>query len=89
MGLVFLVISGALLGWVAAIVMRAESGRGLMLNVALGICGTLFAGLVVHPMIGRDSLLEGRYSVAGLLVAVIGAMAVLLVVNVLRIREMR
>ena len=89
MGLVFLVVFGALLGWLAAIVMRAEDARGLVLNVALGICGALLAGLAVHPLLGGGSLLEGRYSVDGLLAALFGAIAVLLAVNLLRNREVR
>lgn len=89
MGLVFLVVFGALLGWLAAIVMRAEDSRGLSLNVALGITGALVAGLGVHPLLGGSSLLEGRYSVDGLLTAFFGSLAVLLAANLLRNREVR
>ena len=67
MGLVFLIVLGALLGWLAAIVMRAEQGRGILLNVAAGIGGALVTGLVVGPLLGFGSLLEGRHSVDGLL----------------------
>ena len=89
MGLVFLVVFGALLGWLAAIIIRAEETRELVLNVALGIGGALFAGLIVHPLLGGSSLLEGRYSVDGLFAALFGAIAILLAVNLLRNREVR
>ena len=81
MGLVFLLVVGALLGWVAAIIMRAETSRGLALNVAAGIAGALIAGLVIGPLLGRGNLLEGTYSVDGLLVAFAGTVLFLFLVN--------
>jgi uncharacterized membrane protein YeaQ/YmgE (transglycosylase-associated protein family) len=90
MGLVFLLVFGAILGWMAAIVMRAEDRRSIMINMLLGIGGALFAGLLVHPWMNGSSLLAGRYSVDGLLTAVVGSLAVLLVANVVRSnRELR
>ena len=87
MGLVFLVVVGAMLGWLAAIIARMEDTRGTALNVAFGIAGALVAGLVVHPLLGGGGLLEGRYSVDGLLTALFGAVVVLLAVNLLRDRK--
>jgi uncharacterized membrane protein YeaQ/YmgE (transglycosylase-associated protein family) len=81
MGLVFLLVVGGLLGWVAAIIMRAETSRGIALNVAAGIAGALIAGLVIGPLIGRGNLLEGTYSVDGLLVACAGTVVFLFLVN--------
>ena len=89
MGLVFLVVVGGILGWLAAIVMRAEDSRSILLNVALGIGGALFAGLVVYPMLGGGSLLAGDYSVDGLLIALLGSLAVLVAVNLLRDGEVQ
>ena len=87
MGLVFLVVVGGMLGWLAAIIMRTEDTRGLAINVAVGIVGALVAGLVVHPLLGGGSLLEGRYSVDALLTALFGTILVLIAVNLLRDRE--
>lgn len=89
MGLVFLVIFGAVLGWLAAIVMRAEDFRSIVTNVILGIGGALFAGVVVHPWLTGSSLLEGRYSVDAILTALFGAVTVLFAANLLRNREAR
>lgn len=89
MGLVLLVVLGALLGWLAAIIMQVESSRGIALNVAAGIGGALIAGLVVSPLLGRSGLLEGRYHADGLVVAVLGAVGVLLLLNLLRGKALR
>lgn len=88
MGLVLLVVLGAILGWLAAIIMRAESTRGILLNVIAGIGGALVAGLVVNPLLGKGGLLEGHYHADGLLVALLGSVCVLLLVNLLRGREL-
>jgi uncharacterized membrane protein YeaQ/YmgE (transglycosylase-associated protein family) len=89
MGLLFLIVLGAVLGWLAAIVMRAETGRGVLLNVAAGIGGALVTGLVVGPLLGLGSVLDGRHSIDGLLTALAGSIVVLFAVNVLRDREVR
>ncbi|MBO9517612.1 MAG: GlsB/YeaQ/YmgE family stress response membrane protein [Porphyrobacter sp.] len=89
MGLIFLLLVGAILGWVAAIVMRAEDSRGIQLNIAVGIAGAMFAGIVLNPLLNGGSIVEGSYSVDGLLTASLGAVAVLCLLNVLRSRETR
>ena len=89
MGLVFLVVLGAILGWLAAIITRAQSVRAMFWNVAAGVAGALGTGLVVGPLLGLGSILDGRYSIDGLLTALAGAIVVLFAVNVLRNREVR
>jgi uncharacterized membrane protein YeaQ/YmgE (transglycosylase-associated protein family) len=87
MGLVFLLMVGGLLGWLAAIIMRAETSRGIAFNIAAGIAGALVAGLVIGPLLGRGNLLEGTYSVDGLLVAFAGTVVFLFMVNMFRGRD--
>ena len=89
MGLVFLIIIGGMLGWLSAIIARAESGPARLLNIAMGIAGALVAGLVVNPLLGGASLLDGQYSVSALLIALTGSVTVLLAINLLRSRELR
>ena len=87
MGLVFLVVLGGILGWLAAIINRAENARGMLLNIAAGIGGALLTGLVLAPLLGVGSILDGAYSVDGLLTALAGSLVVLVAVNLLRDRE--
>ena len=54
---------------------------------AAGIAGALGTGLVVGPLLGLGSILDGRYSIDGLLTALAGSLVVLVAVNVLRDRE--
>jgi uncharacterized membrane protein YeaQ/YmgE (transglycosylase-associated protein family) len=89
MGVVFLVLVGSILGWLAAIIMRSEHRRGILLNVAAGIGGALLTGLVIGPLLGLGHALDGRHSIAVLLTALIGAIVLLLAINLLRDRELR
>lgn len=89
MGLIFLVVLGAILGWLAAIIIRADSTRATLLNVAVGIGGALATGLLVGPMLGFGTILDGRHSIPGLLTALAGSIVLLFAVNLLRNRELR
>lgn len=89
MGLVFLIVIGGMLGWLAAIIVRAESGAARLRNILIGIAGALVTGLVINPLIGGADLLEGQYSVDALLIALAGAVVVLLAVNLWRDGELR
>ena len=84
MGLVFLIVIGGMLGWLAAIIVRAETGPARLRNILLGIAGALITGLVINPLIGGSNLLDGQYSVDSLLIALTGSVMVLLVVNLWR-----
>ena len=89
MGVVFLIVVGGILGWLAAIIMRIEEARGIWRNVTAGIGGALVTGLVVGPLLGVGTVLDGRHSITGLLTALAGSIVLLLAVNLLRIRELR
>lgn len=69
MGLIIFLVTGALLGWLAAIVQRVEDGRGIMMNVAAGALGAVVGGLIVN----RGSILSG-VSAISLPVAMAGAL---------------
>ena len=89
MGLIFLIVVGGMLGWLASIIVRAESALARLRNILIGIAGALVAGLVVNPLAVGGSLLEGPYSVDALLVALAGSVTVLLAAHLWRDQELR
>ena len=84
MGLVFLVVLGGVLGWLAAIINSSDNGRGLALNVAAGIGGALLTGLVLAPLLGGGSITSGDFSLPNLLISLLGAIILLAIVNLVR-----
>ncbi len=89
MGLVFLIVIGGMLGWLAAIIAEAETGAAQLHNILVGIGGALAGGLVLNSMLGGGDLLAGQYSVGAMLVALGGSIAVLLALNLGGVRVPR
>jgi len=87
-GLVFLIVIGGMLGWLAAIITRADTGVTMLRNVLIGIAGALITGLVLNPLIGGSDLLDGNYAIDSLLGVLTGSVAVLLLVNLWRDGEL-
>jgi uncharacterized membrane protein YeaQ/YmgE (transglycosylase-associated protein family) len=83
-GLVFLFVAGGILGWIAAIITQTDHRRGILLNAAVGILGSLIAGLVLTPLLGGGNLLTGNYHEGSLIIALAGSAGLLLLVNLLR-----
>lgn len=81
--LIWLVVGG-ILGWLASIVMKTDGQQGIVLNVIVGIVGTLIAGFVIAPMFGSGTINSNDFSASGLLVSFLGAAALLAIVNMFR-----
>jgi len=63
--------------------MRTDAQQGILLNVVVGIIGAVIGGWVISPMVGVSSLDEGL-SIASFLVALVGAVVFLAIVNLFR-----
>jgi uncharacterized membrane protein YeaQ/YmgE (transglycosylase-associated protein family) len=90
MGLLFMIVVGAILGWLAAIVLKIEAPRGILLNIAAGVVGALLMGLFIGPLLlGSASLLAGYYRVGSLLLSLVGSIALIVALNLLWPRQLR
>ena len=72
MGLLILVVVGAILGWLATIILRIEDGRGILANALVGVLGALLAGLVASngTFLGAISGIALIWAVAGSVLAI-------------------
>lgn len=84
LGILLLIVAGALLGWLASIVCDQETRPAVRLNIGVGIGGALIAGLVVNPLVGSGNIVEGRFGLLALFVALVGSVVLLALVNLLR-----
>jgi uncharacterized membrane protein YeaQ/YmgE (transglycosylase-associated protein family) len=76
---------GALVGWLASIVMRTDAQQGALMNIVVGIVGAFLGGFVFSLLgMGGSSLNNNNFSLGGLLVAFVGAVILLAVVNLVR-----
>lgn len=82
MGFLFMIVVGAILGWLAAIVLRIEAPRGILLNIGAGVVGALLTGLFIGPLfLGSASMLGGYYQVGSLLLSLVGSIIVIAALN--------
>ena len=82
MNVIIWLVVGGLIGWAASAVMRTH--EGILLNVVVGIVGSALGGWLLSPLFGASTINQGDFSVAGLLVSLLGAVALLAIVNLVR-----
>jgi uncharacterized membrane protein YeaQ/YmgE (transglycosylase-associated protein family) len=71
-------IVGGVCGWLASLVMRTDAQQGIILNIVVGIVGAVIAGL----LFGVD--MNHGISITSFLYALIGAIILLAIVNLIR-----
>ena len=84
MGIIILLVVGGLIGWVASMIMRTNAQQGIVLNVVVGIVGSLLAGFLLTPLIGGAPITSGEISLQSVLVSLLGAVVLLAIVNMFR-----
>ena len=89
MGYLFILVVGAVSGWLTTFLSDRVHMQTLSRNVMIGIGGALLAGFVVGPALVGGDLAHGNYTVALLVVSSIGAICVPIVANLLQSRHMR
>ena len=72
---------GALAGWLSGRVMGPPARPIRMLNMVIGVVGAFVAGLILTPLFGAGLPQEGAFSLPALVVALFGAVGLLLVLN--------
>jgi uncharacterized membrane protein YeaQ/YmgE (transglycosylase-associated protein family) len=82
MGLLAWIIVGALAGWVISLLGDRNRERGWRENIFLGITGAVLGGVLFSLLTGRPTYLE--FQLNSVLVAGLGAFALLFLLRVLR-----
>lgn len=81
MGIILWIIFGALVGWVASLVMKTDSQQGLALNIIVGIIGAVIGGWLMS-FFGQSGVTG--FNLYSLIVALIGAIVLIAIVKALR-----
>ncbi|MFO7167301.1 MAG: GlsB/YeaQ/YmgE family stress response membrane protein [Chloroflexota bacterium] len=85
MNFILWLVFGALVGWLASIVMRTDAQQGALLNIIVGIVGAFIGGLVFNFLsLGGSNINSNDFSLGGLLVSFVGAVILLAIVNLIR-----
>ena len=78
------IIVGGVLGWLASMIMRTDAQQGMLLNIVVGIIGAFVAGLVLSPLFGVGTINQNNFSIASMLISLLGAVILLGIVNLFR-----
>ncbi len=79
---------GAVIGWLAGIVMR--SSHGTLINIAIGIVGALLGGWIFSALgLTGANINQGNFSPMAVLVSFVGAVILLGVVNLIQRGRLR
>ena len=79
MGIIIWIIFGALVGWVASMIMGGSGG--LLWNIVVGIVGAVIGGFVMN-FLGHGGV--GSFNLYSFLVAHLGACILILIMRALR-----
>ncbi|MEK7063466.1 MAG: GlsB/YeaQ/YmgE family stress response membrane protein [Patescibacteria group bacterium] len=81
MGLILWIVFGALVGWIASMIMKTDAEQGAVLNVVVGVVGAVVGGWLMS--IVGESGVQG-FDLYSLLVAILGACVLIAIVKAVR-----
>ncbi len=83
-GFIVWLIVGGIVGWLASLIMHTDAQQGWLQNVIVGVVGAFLAGLLLSPLFGTSTINQGNFSLASVLISVVGAVVLLAIVNTFR-----
>ncbi len=78
--LIIWLLLGALVGWLASMVMHTDAQQGALLNIVVGIIGAMIGGF----LFGYTTINQNNFNLMSILVSFIGAVILLAIVNLVR-----
>jgi uncharacterized membrane protein YeaQ/YmgE (transglycosylase-associated protein family) len=83
MNLILWIIFGAIVGWIASLVMKTDSSQGILWDIIMGVVGAAVGGLLMG-LIGQAGITG--FNLYSFIVAIIGAITVIYVGRILRFK---
>jgi uncharacterized membrane protein YeaQ/YmgE (transglycosylase-associated protein family) len=85
MGWIIAILVGALVGWLASIVMKTDAQQGPIANILIGIIGATLARWLFADVLGIGGATAGTLSVMGILWGLIGAVVLIFILKAVRV----
>jgi uncharacterized membrane protein YeaQ/YmgE (transglycosylase-associated protein family) len=80
MNIIAWIVLGAIAGYLAGFLVRGDEGLGIIGHIVLGIVGALVGGFLAGALFNSDPI-NGPFDLSSIVVATIGAILVVVVVN--------
>ena len=81
MGILLWIIFGALVGWIASLVMKTDAEQGAFLNIIVGIIGAVLGGWIMS-FFGQTGVTG--FNLYSFIVSLVGAIVLIAIVRALR-----
>ncbi len=88
MGWIIALIVGGIAGWLASMVMNRDASMGIFWNIVVGCVGSLIGNALAGPLLGVQGTVQA-FSLTGLIIAFVGAVVLLAIVNLIQRGRMR
>ena len=83
MGWIIAIVVGGVAGWLASLVMNRDASMGIFWNIVVGIVGALIGNVLAGVLFNIDSTIQ-TFNLTGFIVAIIGAIVLLGIVNLVQ-----
>ncbi len=83
MGWIIALIVGGVAGWLASMVMNRDASMGIFWNIVVGCVGSVIGNLIAGPLLGISGSVQ-EFSIIGLIIAIVGAIVLLGIVNLVQ-----
>lgn len=83
---IIVIIVGGILGWLASLIMKTDQEQGLLLNIIVGVVGSLLGRWFFGSVLGLGSAAAaGTLSLAGIFWGIIGAIILIAILKLLKV----
>ncbi len=82
-GWIVAIIVGGIAGWLASMVMARDASMGIVMNIIVGIIGALLGNFLAGVLFNTDSTIQ-TFNIQGFLIAIVGAIVLLGIVNLVQ-----
>ena len=83
MGWIIAIIVGGVAGWLASMVMNRDASMGLFWNIIVGIIGALLGNVIAGALFGVEGTIQ-TFNLTGFIIAIVGAIVLLGIVNLVQ-----
>lgn len=83
MGWIIAIIVGGVAGWLASLVMNRDASMGIVMNIVVGIIGAIIGNVIANALFNTGGSIQ-EFSLQGFLIAVLGAIVLLGIVNLVQ-----
>ena len=86
MGWIITILVGAVIGWLASMMMNTDKQQGALANIAIGIVGSLLGSWLFGTVLGFGGASgAGTLSVWGIIWGVLGAVVLIAILKALKV----